>query len=370
MDKGGRGRDKGRMVFDEGSIKPAPTTSRASADERIHPPYKIATLVAAAAQEGLPAATLLDGTGLDAAALNDVEVKTSSRQVALACRNALAAGASPALPFRMGQAMRVSSYGMYGFALLTFKTAREGMQFAQRFHRLAAPTFTLSLQEQGDEAAWVFGDLLGLDATSALHRFLIEFQLVLQTSLAHDIWQDEVRPSLVTLRHAQPAHHALYVDVLGCPALFSQPQDSARFPAKLLDTELKLHNPLTSSMVHRLCERLLAQAGTPSGLARRVYEILAEQPGQFPGMEAVAQRLHTTSRTLRRRLEDEGTTFQAVLNEVRANLAKEYLATTRLSSDDIAVALGFSDTASFRAAFRKWTQHTPAEYRRAARSAA
>jgi AraC-like DNA-binding protein len=123
-------------------------------------------------------------------------------------------------------------------------------------------------------------------------------------------------------------------------------------------------------MVHRLCERLLAQAGTPSGLARRVYEILAEQPGQFPGMEAVAQRLHTTSRTLRRRLEDEGTTFQAVLNEVRANLAKEYLATTRLSSDDIAVALGFSDTASFRAAFRKWTQHTPAEYRRAARSAA
>ena len=199
MDKGGRGRDKGRMVFDEGSIKPAPTTSRASADERIHPPYKIATLVAAAAQEGLPAATLLDGTGLDAAALNDAEVKTSSRQFALACRNALAAGASPALPFRMGQAMRVSSYGMYGFALLTFKTAREGMQFAQRFHRLAAPTFTLSLQEQGDEAAWVFGDLLGLDATSALHRFLIEFQLVLQTSLAHDIWQDEVRPSLVTL---------------------------------------------------------------------------------------------------------------------------------------------------------------------------
>ena len=50
------------MVFDEGR-SPAPTTSRASADERIHPPYKIATLVAAATQEGLPAATLLDGTG-------------------------------------------------------------------------------------------------------------------------------------------------------------------------------------------------------------------------------------------------------------------------------------------------------------------
>ncbi len=48
--------------------------------------------------------------------------------------------ASPALPFRMGRRMRVSAYGMYGFALLTFRTAREGMQFAQRFHRLAVPT--------------------------------------------------------------------------------------------------------------------------------------------------------------------------------------------------------------------------------------
>ena len=109
---------------------------------------------------------------------------------------------------------------------------------------------------------------------------------------------------------------------------------------------------------------------TPAGAGRHAKAAIIVPGSGTYGMEAVAQRLHTTSRTLRRRLEDEGTTFQAVLNEVRANLAKEYLATTRLSSDDIAVALGFSDTASFRAAFRKWTQHTPAEYRRAARSAA
>jgi AraC-like DNA-binding protein len=266
--------------------------------------------------------------------------------------------------------MRVSSYGMYGFALLTFKTAREGMQFAQRFHRLAAPTFTLSLQERGDEASWVFGDLLGLDSAGPLHRFLIEFQLALQTSLAQDIWQDRVRASLITLRHAQPAHHRLYEQALGCPVLFGQRQDSARFPARLLDTELALYNPLTAAMVHRVCEQLLEQASAPSGMARRVYQILAERPGQFPAMDQVAQALHTTPRTLRRRLEDEGTTFQNLLNDVRANLAKEYLATTRLTSDDIAVALGFSDAGNFRMAFRKWTRRTPSEYRRAAQAAA
>ena len=101
MDKGGRGRDKGRMVFDEGSIKPAPTTSRASADERIHPPYKIATLVAAAAQEGLPAATLLDGTGLDAAALNEKVTKPARIW-------ALVSGAPPISLIRQNQASPAS----------------------------------------------------------------------------------------------------------------------------------------------------------------------------------------------------------------------------------------------------------------------
>ena len=117
-------------------------------------------------------------------------------------------------------------------------------------------------------------------------------------------------------------------------------------------------------MVQRLCEQLLATAEQPSGLARRVYQLLAGRPGYMPTMEEVAQALHTTSRTLRRRLEDEGTSFQGVLNTVRSDLAKQYLAATRLSSEEIAAALGFSDAANFRSAFRKWTGRSPSAWRR------
>jgi AraC-like DNA-binding protein len=336
------------------------------ADERIHPPYKIATLVAAAQADGLSPAVLLAGTGLSAASLDDAEVKTSSRQFVAACANALAAGAPPDLPFRMGAMMRVSSYGLYGFALLTCRTAREGMQFAQRFHRLAAPTFRLRLSEAGGHAAWTYADLLGLDPGSDLHRFLMAFQLALQVSLARDLWPAGLAPDQVTLRHARPTHHALYAQHLGCPVLFDQPQDGASFDARALDQPLTQHNPLTAAMVRRLCERLLAQASATGPLARQVYELLAERPGPFASMDEIAGLLKTTSRTLRRRLMDEGTSFQQVLNEVRTNLAKEYLRNTRMNSDDIALALGFSDAANFRQAFRKWTQHSPSEFRRAA----
>lgn len=338
---------------------------RLQADERIHPPYKIATLVAAAQAEGLSADTLLAGTGLCAAELADDEVRTSSRQFVLACANALAAGASPELPFRMGAAMRVSSYGLYGFALLTCQTARECMLFAQRFHRLAAPTFHLSLSESDGQAAWTFSNLLGLDEGSALYHFLLAFQLALQMSLARDIWPGGFAPDRITLRQPRPAHHALYRQHLGCEAEFDAGHDGASFDARLLDAPLQLHNPLTATMVRRLCERLLAQANTTGALARRVYALLAERPGPFAGMDEVAEALNTTARTLRRRLQDEGTSFQQVLNELRANLAKEYLRNTRMSSDDIAQALGFSDSANFRQAFRKWTQHSPSEFRRA-----
>lgn len=351
-------------------LKPAGATPRAAADERIHPPTKIANLVAAAAEEGLDAVALLDGTGLDVAALADAERKTSSRQFALACRNAIALGASPELPFRMGQRTRVSAYGMYGFALLTFRTAREGMQFAQRFHRLAVPTFRLALQERDGVASWEYADLLGLDPAGELHRFLLEYQIALQASLARDIWPDVIIARRALFRHARPAHAALYTALLNCPVEFEAGRDALEFDATLLDIQLPLHNPLTATMVHRLCEQLLAQAEQPGGLARRLYQLLAGRPGELPTMEQVAHELHTTSRTLRRRLEDEGTSFQAVLNAVRADLAKQYLGTTRLSIDEIATALGFSDGANFRAAFRKWTGRSPAAYRREAQTAA
>jgi len=81
-------------------------------------------------------------------------------------------------------------------------------------------------------------------------------------------------------------------------------------------------------------------------------------------MEAIANTLCMTSRNLRRRLEAEGTSYQALLDGVRQSLARDYLNHSLLGVDDIAVALGFSDAAAFRHAFKRWTGITPSEFRR------
>jgi AraC-like DNA-binding protein len=80
-------------------------------------------------------------------------------------------------------------------------------------------------------------------------------------------------------------------------------------------------------------------------------------------LDAVARRLKIPPRTLRRRLHEEGTSYRALLDELRMQVSLRYLRETQLTVEEIAAALGFSDAAGFRRAFRRWTRRTPIAFR-------
>ena len=348
------------------------TTDRidASIDARVHAPYKIALLVRIAREDGLDAAALLAGTELTPADLDNPDVRTSTRQFMLACRNALELGASPELPFRMGAQVRLSSYGLYGYAMLTSATVRDALRFSVRYHSLTTPTWRMHLHEADGEAVWTFRDRLGLDVDDALYRFLYELQLSAHKSLAKDLWDEPPPRALSHARYRRPLHAELYDEWLGHDVEFGQAENQSRFGAAALNAPLPMHHPLTATMVRDMCDRLLEEAHTTSGgLARHVYRTLATQPGRFHDMDELARALNTSPRTLRRHLQAEGTSYQRILDDVRCNLAKHYLQDTRMTSEDIATALGFSDSANFRHAFHKWACQSPSEYRRRANRA-
>ena len=87
-------------------------------------------------------------------------------------------------------------------------------------------------------------------------------------------------------------------------------------------------------------------------------------PNQFPTMEAIAHQIGMTERTLRRRLRDEKRNYADIIDDVRKNLALEYLTTTRMSVEDIAWKIGFSDSSNLRRAVKRWTGQTINEVRR------
>jgi AraC-like DNA-binding protein len=98
-------------------------------------------------------------------------------------------------------------------------------------------------------------------------------------------------------------------------------------------------------------------------MAADIRRILIEQPGRFPSIEAMADELKLNSRTLRRKLEAEETSYRVILGEVRMRLAIDYLRETTMTNEEIASRLGYSDAANFRHAFARWTGKSPSEYR-------
>lgn len=335
-------------------------------DDRLHRPDKIAVLVDALAAEGVPAAQVLAGSGIDEASLLDAATRVSVRQLLAAHGNAQRLSRDPALALRTGARIRITHFGMYGYALLASATPRQAIDFAIRYRALASPLIGLAFALDGDEAVWSFDDVLGLGTGSDLFRFIFELQLGTQMSLHRDLLGAALSPTRVRASYAAPPHAARYGELLGCPVDFDAGANELRFDARWLDHSLAFANPITAAVVQQTCDQLLAEMRSAAGVAGRLAALLLQSPGRFPDIDGAATQLRMTPRTLRRRLTGEGTSFQQVLDTVRRQLAIDYLQRTGMSVDDIASALGFSDSANFRHAFKRWTGRTAGSYRTAA----
>jgi len=332
-------------------------------DERIFPPHKIALLIDVLHEEGVSPAQALAGSGLDHPALSLPGTRISMRQLLTVYTNAQRLSQDPALALRAGRRAHITHYGLYGYALISSPSIRSAADFAIRFHKLATPTATMQVREQGQVASWIFESAFEIDPASELYRFIMEFQFAIILSVSQDMLGPQVKPIEVCAMYAPPAHAELYPIHLECPAHFGQPANELRFDASILDVRPSLANPITAAMVLETCDQMLGEMQNTSGVASKVHGLLLQNPGQFPDEEAMAEKLHMVSRTLRRKLGAEGTSYKQILCDVRKQLALKYLRETRLGVDDIALLLGFSDASSFRQAFRRWTDKNPSDFR-------
>lgn len=333
-------------------------------DERIYAPYKISALVDVLGEQGIPPYESLRGSGVEADDLGNPFALTSMRQYMTVCTNALALSKDPATPFELGTRLRVSAYGMYGYALLSCLSIRDYFRLAIKYRRLATPPMAIEWNECDDLVIWSFPDVFVLDPSQELRRFLIEQQFSLHVTHLQDVAGKNYPPLRASFTYPAPESAHIYTEYLNCPCLFEQPRCELVYESTILDQKPLMANALTSALMQETCDSLISQAKTAAGISGSVYRILMERPGEFPGMEAVASMLNMTSRTLRRRLEDEGTSFQIIADDVRSSLAREYLRATKLSILDIAMLLGFSDAAGFRKAFKRWMGKGPDQFRR------
>ena len=335
--------------------------------EKRFAPSKLAALLDVTSQAGLDANAVLADTELDADAVANPFTLTSSLQFLTAARNAVRMYGKPDLGVRVGCSLHASSYGMYGYALLCSEAMAQTFDTAVKYHQLANGMLDIRWARHDDAASWFFpnrNEVRVPDVDEPLYQFLIDLQFAVHVTVIKDVMGAWCVPARALFTRAQPPHAALLSDVLECPLAFEQPQNLLSYPAAWLSRAPQLANPITAAQVSTQCARLLEQFRWQAGVTRRVYQELTRTPGRFPDIEQIAESLCMTSRTLRRKLEAEGASYSELLTGVRKALAVDYLGTTALSIEDIALTLGFSDAVSFRHAFKRWTGKTPNEVRR------
>lgn len=132
----------------------------------------------------------------------------------------------------------------------------------------------------------------------------------------------------------------------------------------MLDIPLQQPDPELRHTLEEHARQRMESLGDQDGLATKVRHAIYQQLRQgITRQDMVAEQLAMTARTLQRRLGEEGLSYQRLLDGIREELARDYLANTRLSIQDVALRLGFSEVRSFHRRFKAWTGKTPGEFR-------
>lgn len=269
----------------------------------------------------------------------------------------------PLIAVRVGLGLHPTSYGIAGLALLSSASLRQALQIVIEYGALLCQKVRVDLEQSGGEARLVLRDCF--DLTPECLQLCVQLEVAKLCTLVRDLSRCHI--SRVELSGPVELRPQLE-ELLGAPVLCGMGMNCVSFDSALLDEPLPQADATTYQSCLRSCNDLISSLRRCDEIRRRVRRMVLSANGAVPTLSQVAGRLFLSTRTLRRRLEDAQTSYQEIVGETRRDLAVGYLTHTPLSTGAIAEILGYSDTANFRQAFKRWTGASPQRYRRLARS--
>ena len=161
----------------------------------------------------------------------------------------------------------------------------------------------------------------------------------------------------------EPAHFRRFAHLLPADVRFSADTNRLLIPAHLLDEAVLTSDSVTARRVERECQRELAELSERASFLSTLRRQLRPEAGDFPSLEELAERMNSSTRTLKRKLALSGTSYRRLLDELRRDRARELLTGSDLPLEKVASLLGYSDTASLHRSFRRWFAGTASELR-------
>jgi AraC-like DNA-binding protein len=265
----------------------------------------------------------------------------------------------PGLPLRLGQRVGIDSYGTFGFALMSCANQRESIELLLRYGKVF---FEPKWESQERDGGLVL--LMSItQGTPAQQRLGAELCFSQLSFIGRSLLRAPIEGAELHFTFPKPRNTAAYQSILGAEITFGALRNQLFLPARVLDTPVKTANKSDHVVFHQQCEEMLCGLKSVEPTTAAVRQLLIQSAGDFLDIAQVADCLHVSERTLRRRLEAESTSFRSTFEEIRDLLAREYLAETELTVAEIAHLLDYSETVNFRRAFVRWNGATPSQYR-------
>jgi AraC-like DNA-binding protein len=305
------------------------------------------------------AGPLLREVGLPPEVTSDPDIRVSSEAMRDLLSLAAEGCGDPAFGLHAGQRLRPGDIGLLEYLVRMSGSTQEIAQKLVKYHQLAG---NLPPQIEQDGANVVCH--LPLPEAESTPAVLEEYNLSFWAKLARVVRGDELRPIEVRFTHEEPAYAEEAERVFGAPVRFRCRRNGLVFARESLAGLVPVDEGLRRAVGERADEALEALESHPSTGDRVRAQLRRKLRGDSVTADSVATALRMSPRTLRRRLEGEGTSFQELRDVLRKERALEHMAEPQLAASEVAFLLGFGETSACHRAFRRWTGKTPAQYRR------
>jgi AraC-like DNA-binding protein len=262
----------------------------------------------------------------------------------------------------LGQSVPLRSLGELSYVVLNAPDVGTAMRNLERYLGLYMTGASVSIDI---EAGLVKHRLLFDDPSLFPRRQFVELNAAMAHDLLKSVAGSDWSPDHVQFEHDPPRSVDEYTAVFGAPVRFGCSTSCLAYDAEWMTRPVLGADRSLLPIVEKHVREILGRSAGESDLAAAVGESVAEcLCDGSPSISVIARGLAMSARTLQRRLEESGTCFRDIVDDVRRRLAAEYLRDDDTSVTEVSFLLGYSELSAFHHAFRRWTGSTPRLYRK------
>ena len=281
--------------------------------------------------------------------------------MAEAWRLAVTATGDAAIGIHVAESLPRGAFNLIEYAVRASPSLAIGMQRLARYGQLSSDRLGARVEIHSGGLMLLVRDI----GSAPLLPARVEFVVAVALQIARDCVGADITPLQVSFAHAAPKDLTGHREFFRVPVRFESGTNSVTISAQDASRRMQDADEALCAIVSQRLDLAVAASEQRTGsISSRVRRLVVENLGKTPlGQDAVARALALSGRTLSRHLADEGTTFRAILDDVRRELACGLLVDRTLSVADIGFFLQYSEPAAFYRAFRRWTNQTPLAFR-------